>query len=343
MCATSLSQVPETPNNKSQSSEPESAATVVADPANQEEGRTVEQEGIVCPECNTANEIGWSFCQQCGKRLPKAESAPPKPSPNFKSPDALKTVPEQQQAIDPGLAPSLKTVAENPADERLKTVAEKSPTSEPEQPKPLPPTAEVKGPDVQQSETPAASKSEVPVDKPTVVVEAPTKPKSVAPPAEPAAVVSSLPPASSSSTELKTEHVASVSGVLCTQCGQSSSVGSTSCANCGAPITFGKTMVMSSQPAPTKGRLHLVMEGGQPGEIYDLSEDTLIGRSSGDITFPHDGFMSGRHARIIQRGGSFVLSDEGSRNGTFVKIKGEVELKPGDMVLVGKQLFRFEA
>ena len=103
-------------------------------------------------------------------------------------------------------------------------------------------------------------------------------------------------------------------------------------------------MVISSQPAPPspKGRLHLVMEGGQPGEVYELEGDTVIGRNNGEITFPHDGFMSGRHARIERRGSSFILTDEGSRNGTFVKIQEEVELKPGDMILVGKQLFRFE-
>ena len=86
----------------------------------------------------------------------------------------------------------------------------------------------------------------------------------------------------------------------------------------------------------------MVMEGGQPGEVYELREDTVIGRSSGDIVFAHDGFMSGRHARIVRRDGKFVLMDERSRNGTFIKIKGEIELQPGDMILIGKQLFRFE-
>ena len=84
------------------------------------------------------------------------------------------------------------------------------------------------------------------------------------------------------------------------------------------------------------------MEGGQPGEVYELDADTVIGRNKGEIIFPHDGFMSGRHARIERRGASFILTDEGSRNGSFIKIKGEVELKSGDMILVGKQLFRFE-
>jgi pSer/pThr/pTyr-binding forkhead associated (FHA) protein len=107
-------------------------------------------------------------------------------------------------------------------------------------------------------------------------------------------------------------------------------------------MTFGKTMVISSQAAPPKGSLHLVMEGGQPGEVYDIGDETVIGRTSGAINFPHDGFMSGRHARVERRGSSFILCDEGSRNGTFIKLREEVELKPGDMILVGKQLFRFE-
>ncbi|MEW6128723.1 MAG: zinc ribbon domain-containing protein [Acidobacteriota bacterium] len=106
----------------------------------------------------------------------------------------------------------------------------------------------------------------------------------------------------------------------------------------------GHTLVISSMPAPpaVQGRLHLVMEGGQTGEVYDLQEETGIGRTTGQITFPHDGYMSGRHSKIIQRGSDFFLVDEGSRNGTFVRIKGEVKLEPGDMILVGKQLFRFE-
>ena len=131
-------------------------------------------------------------------------------------------------------------------------------------------------------------------------------------------------------------------GNACPQCGHLNNPGSAYCASCGAVITVAQTMIYSSPFAAPKGRLHLVMEGGQQGEVYDLSDNTVIGRANGDITFPHDGFMSGKHARIVQQGSSFILVDEGSRNGTFIKIKGEVELKPGDMILIGKQLFRFE-
>lgn len=294
----------------------------------------MQPEGIICPECNTSNEVSWSFCQQCGNRLPKS---PPPPSFD-RIPVGLKTVPEPLSRIDTSLEDNLRTVADKAGLEEENAAAEHSVKTEPE------PFRAPESPGAH--ETPAASDAPATRAEPsTVIIETPHQPKYVAPPLPPPPKVERIPeppPPPPIEPAPKAERVPSVSGVLCTQCGQSNSVGSASCASCGAPMSFGKTQVMSSQPAPTRGRLHLVMEGGQPGEVYQLSEDTIIGRSAGDIVFPHDGFMSGRHARILQREGSFVLTDEGSRNGTFVKIKGEVELKPGDMILVGKQLFRFE-
>jgi hypothetical protein len=103
-----------------------------------------------------------------------------------------------------------------------------------------------------------------------------------------------------------------------------------------------RTIVMGSIPRPSKGRLRLIMENGEKGEAFDLRAETIIGRVQGDITFAHDGFMSGRHARIVQDGDDFVLHDEGSRNGVFVRIKKEVRLEPGDYILIGRQLFQFE-
>ena len=85
------------------------------------------------------------------------------------------------------------------------------------------------------------------------------------------------------------------------------------------------------------------MEGGQTGDAYALErQKTTIGRSRADITFPHDGFMSGLHARIVERDGRYYLVDENSRNGTFIRVKEEIELKPGDTLIVGKQVFKFE-
>jgi hypothetical protein len=262
----------------------------------------------------------------------------------------LKTVAEKSPAADD----SIKTVAEKAfqADDSATTVAQESPAVEQktpvEAPSPAPPS--LVEPPAQPSEGPP-SKSDPWADLPTVATEVPLRPTAETPAPfganeEQSAQPPQLPQPSGPAPE-STQHVQSMSGVLCSQCGQTSNVGSTFCANCGAPIIFGKTMVISSESGEAartsvRGRLHLVMEGGQPGDVYELGDETVIGRTNGIITFPHDGFMSGRHARIVKRGATFALTDEGSRNGTFIKIKGEIELEPGDMILVGKQLFRFE-
>ncbi len=90
-------------------------------------------------------------------------------------------------------------------------------------------------------------------------------------------------------------------------------------------------------------RLAQLLEGGGLGEIFPLrAGDNLIGREAGDVTFPSDRYVSGRHARLDVAEASVTLSDLGSSNGTFVKIAGAVELAPGDQVLVGLQLLRLE-
>lgn len=129
-------------------------------------------------------------------------------------------------------------------------------------------------------------------------------------------------------------------GVKCKQCGEVNSTTGFYCSACGALLAgdVGEKAGLARKPV-----IQLITEGGQVGEVHPLDRtETVIGRVDGDLIFPHDGYMSGRHARIMERKGRYFLLDHSSRNGTFVRIKGEVELQPGDMFLVGKQLFRFE-
>jgi hypothetical protein len=96
------------------------------------------------------------------------------------------------------------------------------------------------------------------------------------------------------------------------------------------------------KPEPEKAVIQMITEGGQVGDVYELTAGELkIGRVDGDVKFPHDGYMSSQHARVIERDGRFFLIDENSRNGTFIRIRDEVELRPGDTFLVGKQVFKF--
>lgn len=90
-------------------------------------------------------------------------------------------------------------------------------------------------------------------------------------------------------------------------------------------------------------RLAQLLEGGGVGEIFPLQGgENVVGREAGQVTFPSDRYVSGRHARLDVAEGSVTLSDLGSSNGTFVKVSGAVELAAGDQVLVGVQLLRLD-
>ncbi len=85
------------------------------------------------------------------------------------------------------------------------------------------------------------------------------------------------------------------------------------------------------------------VEGVYRNVFYISTDETVIGREFGDLVFTTDSFMSRRHA-AIQRdpaAGSFTLRDLGSSNGTYLAIRGEVELREGDHLRVGQHLFRF--
>jgi pSer/pThr/pTyr-binding forkhead associated (FHA) protein len=90
-------------------------------------------------------------------------------------------------------------------------------------------------------------------------------------------------------------------------------------------------------------RFAQLLEGGGIGEMFPLrAGENLVGREVGDLTFPADRYVSGRHARVDVGEGGVTITDLGSSNGTFVKVGAAVELNPGDQVLVGMQLLRLE-
>lgn len=101
------------------------------------------------------------------------------------------------------------------------------------------------------------------------------------------------------------------------------------------------TEVMGSPNPGYWGKLSSIIGRGVDGAVYPLlSEQTTIGRERGDINFPHDGYVSGLHARLSLRGGRVYLQDLGSSNGTFMRVHGERRLPNETFLLLGQQLFR---
>jgi len=69
----------------------------------------------------------------------------------------------------------------------------------------------------------------------------------------------------------------------------------------------------------------------------------VLGRDTGDWTFPYDRTMSGRHAEVREEEGQFVIRDLGSRNGIAVAVRGERRIAPGQRLMVGDQMLRLES
>jgi pSer/pThr/pTyr-binding forkhead associated (FHA) protein len=108
------------------------------------------------------------------------------------------------------------------------------------------------------------------------------------------------------------------------------------------------TLLFGTPAAPRYARLSQRTVEGVVRDVFHVRRaETVIGRESGDIVFTDDPFLSRRHAVLRMHSGAaqkrrFTLADLGSSNGTFLQIREEVCLRPGDHLRIGQQLLRFD-
>src|SRR6185503_10591501 len=89
------------------------------------------------------------------------------------------------------------------------------------------------------------------------------------------------------------------------------------------------------------GRISLVVGRDSTANAFPIGgEGITLGRERGDLLFPEDGYVSGLHCRITTEGGRVFLTDLGSSNGTFLKLKADRNVTNGDFLLLGQQLFK---
>jgi hypothetical protein len=85
--------------------------------------------------------------------------------------------------------------------------------------------------------------------------------------------------------------------------------------------------------------------GHEPGMIYDLDADIVLGRGDQAEIRLEDPFASARHARVYEQGNIVVIEDLGSTNGTYLNeelLETARPLHPGDRVRIGDSEFAFE-
>ena len=110
------------------------------------------------------------------------------------------------------------------------------------------------------------------------------------------------------------------------------------------------TIAADARPSPLAstaagwGSAVLVNRDGSDGQRFALTgEYTVVGRAGADVAFDDDRFLARQHARI-ERGpdGGVRINPLDALNGVFRKTDAPVDLVDGSIVLVGREVLRFE-
>jgi hypothetical protein len=120
----------------------------------------------------------------------------------------------------------------------------------------------------------------------------------------------------------------------------------------GAPPPLDATGLHSASAVPgfdiMRRSPRLVVErapGHEPGMIYDLEGDVVLGRGDHAAIRLEDPYASARHAHIFEQGGILAVEDLGSTNGTYLNeelLESPRPLHPGDRLRIGDSELTFE-
>ncbi len=111
------------------------------------------------------------------------------------------------------------------------------------------------------------------------------------------------------------------------------------------PISYNppNTNTSENRPVPTLGapiihapRVIMMLENDNIGAIFPIADQAMIGRQNAEITAPQDELLSSQHASITRRGQQYFLHDLHSHHGTFIRVRGAVELIDGDCFMIGR-------
>jgi pSer/pThr/pTyr-binding forkhead associated (FHA) protein len=136
---------------------------------------------------------------------------------------------------------------------------------------------------------------------------------------------------------------------ICKQCEAVVPDGHHYCGRCGAYYdeegadTRNDTMFFGAMQAPGRAKLILIRGEGLEGLSYHLNATKHVaGRKEHKILFPEDSFLSPKHATFLYRDNQLYVRDEGSLNGTFMRLRQPHVLEDGDEIMIGEQILRLE-
>ena len=102
------------------------------------------------------------------------------------------------------------------------------------------------------------------------------------------------------------------------------------------------TMVFGGFRAPSiEAHITEKKNDGSWGNPLQIGGDVSFGRFNCEVNYPDDSSISDRHALLSIHEGKLHLEDLSSPSGTFIKQRRDTELVPGDVFVLGRDLFRF--
>jgi pSer/pThr/pTyr-binding forkhead associated (FHA) protein len=286
--------------------------------------------GIVCARCDRYAAIGATSCTECGTSLALVSRTDGGGSPTSKRPPPMMPSPEpipRSRAGGPQSAPGAGI-----------------PGAEPRVTKPSfsdPPPSSILGGNALVPRRSGAARAGLASGTGSAV----SSPADEPPPSRhPSLDLEILAAAANLTLE---ELMDQAKNFVCRSCSTPVPVAHKFCGRCGAAvppeILGARTQFFGQLQAPGKAKLILIRGEGVEGLSYQLNaEQHIVGRN-GQLVFPDDPFVSPRHANLFYRNGVLVVRDEGSLNGVFVRVKGTIEVAPGDQFLAGEQLFKLDA
>lgn len=306
---------------------------------------------ISCPNCGRENADNFNFCLDCGYDLKAyrdslTDAAPPvdgpidaenlpdgAPTEPMSKDDVAASVPQGMVDLSGGAAPA--DVAQNAVPEGM---------------------VDLSNPDaVPQGMVDLSAGAAAPAVEPPPAAPAPAAP-AAPPPAAPAPAAAEPAPAPEPAAA---EAAPAAATINCPSCKSEMPENMKFCGACGfrldqsapeppPPPGGGRTMFMHAadltKSAEKVCKLVTIDQTGKEGMTYTLNAgETLCGRVNGVILFFDDPYVSPTHCLFNFKDDGLAVTDQGSLNGVYVRIKDNRELVDGDYLRIGRQLFRFEA
>jgi hypothetical protein len=141
----------------------------------------------------------------------------------------------------------------------------------------------------------------------------------------------------------------------CPHCGAAVHPTSRFCTSCGqAVVSAPAPQPLAERPTPPSLPAYgspggaatwqlVVMQGADSGQLFALREQAQLGRSSDNDIRLNDDQVSRHHALIQRQAAAYVVSDLGSRNGTYlngVRLSQPAYLHDGDAIQLGNTMLQ---